>query len=385
MSAPPDWLRCALPQADPALALPLARPRLREAAVTALAAARARPTHATPILASWFRETRWLGSKERPAVSEAVYGVIRHEGVLTRAGARDDAEKVAGFAGLAAGDRLEALAPTTPEADFAAALSLPEPIAAEWQIALGEEALALGAAIGGRAPLTVRANRARCTRDALAARLAEEGVPTEPCAHAPDGLHLTVRLNASALPSFRDGWFEVQDEASQRLIAAIAPHVPPDALALDLCAGAGGKALALAAAGARVLACDVRDDALRALGARAARAGLSANIRVDRPRRADLVLVDAPCSGTGRLRRDPGIRWGLVPGEHLVLQRRLLVEGASWVRRGGVLAYATCSLIAAENAHTPPNPAAWDLLDRTTLWPHRDGTDGFHWSLWRRR
>ena len=266
-------------------------------------------------------------------------------------------------------------------ADYATALSLPESIADAWLKELGpEEAAALGATLSTRAPVTLRVNAQRCTAEELVARLEKEGVKST-LGSIEGSVLLQQRANLPALKAFRAGWFEIQDEASQRLCAAIPLHAGQSVL--DLCAGSGGKSLALASRGARVAATDVRPGALQELAKRAKRAG--AKVRIGRSHPADFVLVDAPCSGTGRLRREPALRWRLADRDFTnthTLQRKLLAQGASLVRPGGVLIYATCSLLAAENDQ--PTPSGWTLLERQTLWPHRDNTDGFHWSMWRR-
>lgn len=381
---PVDLLRAALPrQPDPDLAQAALRPRIAHAALDALAAARARPSHATPILSRYFRENRGLGSKERPVASEAVYGVIRHEALLDRAGASDDEGRLRLWARLMEGERFEDLPSQGDVPDLATALGLPEAVAGEWLEGLGlEGAAALAAAMAERAPLTLRINRQRTDRDRYREILAEEGVQSEPCAQVPDGLRVLSRVNAGALPGVRDGLFEVQDEASQRLVTALAPLLAEVHHALDLCAGAGGKTLAMAALGARVQAWDARSHALDELSQRARRAGVERLVRVRPPEPAPLVLVDAPCSTVGRLRRDPALRWGFDPGRHVQAQRALLAQGAALVEPGGWLVYATCSLLQVENGHTPPGD--WTVEGARTLWPHVDGTDGFFWSVWRR-
>ena len=377
-----DLLRCALPaEPDPDFARRAGKPFLRAAAVEALGAAREDPAWATPVLARWFRKARRLGSRDRKLVQAAVYGVIRHEHLLTRSGARDLDALVEGWLALCAGDRFEHIEASTPAEDYATALSLGFNIAREWLERLGPaEAAKLGAAMQGRAPVTVRANRLKCTRAALRERLAEEGVPATPAEHGPDALHIEGRHNLEKLASFHEGWFELQDESSQLFCEAI-PLEPGDRV-IDLCAGAGGKSLALAARGASVEAWDIRERALEELEHRAWRAG--ADVTVMEPSPAAVVVVDAPCSGIGRLRRDPALRMGLRPHQHDQTQQELLDAAATLVEPGGVLAYATCSLLAHENERTPRGIESLELVDERVLWPHQGGTDGFGWRVWRR-
>jgi 16S rRNA (cytosine967-C5)-methyltransferase len=379
-----DLLRCALPlPADPAYLERLRRPFLRDAALQALEVARSAPSYAVPALSRWFRQTRSLGSKDRPVVVDAVYGIIRHESLLLEAGAQSDRELFEGWCRILAGDLFPELGPgEETESDYATALSLPRTIAGEWLRRWGpEQAAALAQALNSRAPLTIRANLLHCKPTELADRLAAEGVLTRPCARALDGLIVDGRVNLLELESFQEGWFEVQDESSQLLVESIPLYVGQRLV--DLCAGAGGKSLALAARGARVEAWDPRTDALQRLRERARRAGLSVTVREPRP--APVVLVDAPCSGSGRLRRDPPLRWNLNPEAHLQAQRTLLAEGAELVEPGGILVYATCSLIAVENQlDIPTELGRFELIDEVTLWPHRDGTGGFGWRIWRR-
>jgi len=378
-------LHCCLPEvADPELAVRARRPFLRDAALQALAHAREVPRMAGPRMKTWFRKTRKLGSKDRPVVQEALLGMVRHEALLIQAGARGPEDLHDLWCRLVEGDRFDEVEPTTPAEDFATALTLGYPIALEWLDALGEEeAAALGRAMSTRAPLTIRANRLRCTREELAAQLAEEGVQTRPTALAPDGLHIEGRHNLVALDSFRAGCFEVQDESSQLFIDAL--PIEPGMRVLDVCAGAGGKSLAMAARKARVEAHDVRPRALVELQRRATRAGAEIAILKDEDLEpAPMVVVDAPCSGTGRLRRDPWLRWGMEHLGQVDLQQQILEVAAELVQPGGVLAYATCSLVQGENAHPAPEVGTWSAPETRWLWPHQGGMDGFAWRIWRR-
>lgn len=249
---------------------------------------------------------------------------------------------------------------------FALQHSVPDWLAAALQHQFGGEAAAVAAALGSEPPRTIRTNTLHLAgREALAAALAAEGVPSRPGAYAPLALHVDGDADLFATDSYTRGEFEQQDEASQLAAWIVAP--PPGGRVLDLCAGVGGKTLALAAAlhnRGEVLATDVQPHRLAALRARARRAGAD-NVRTlpvaaDGPagdiaafaRRADRILVDAPCSGTGSWRRRPEARWSLAATDLApltALQDSLLDRAAALLRPGARLVYATCSLLAEEN------------------------------------
>jgi 16S rRNA (cytosine967-C5)-methyltransferase len=290
-----------------------------------------------------------------------------------------------------------------------------------------ETAAALAAALNQRAPMTVRANLLSGDADALVAELAAEGIAAHRGALGSAAVLVDSRTNLFALDSFRRGRFEAQDEGSQLVAELVAP--PPRSRAVDYCAGAGGKTLALAAMLAsrgRVIACDVDRRKLAELRRRARRAGAS-NIQTIElgsdaegappPALARMesgserVLVDAPCSGVGALRRNPEARWRLVPADlermpalQLAIARRAL----DLVAPGGRLVYATCTMLAAENqgvverllAERPglevvPIKDVWGSARATPIadatgrflevLPHRHGTDGFFAAVLRRR
>lgn len=212
------------------------------------------------------------------------------------------------------------------------------------------------------APVGLAVNRVITTRETLAAELSIEGIETRITAHAAFGLEVTDG-RAMATAAFADGKFVVQDEASQLIGEFAAP--PAGGTVLDLCASPGGKTLALAAAvGAtgRVLACDVRPNRLRLLGRTLSRCRVSnariVQVPVDGPlpfrrQQFDLVLIDAPCSGLGTVRRDPDIKWRRAPedlGTFAAAQHELLNRAADLVKPGGTLVYSTCSSEPEENA-----------------------------------
>jgi 16S rRNA (cytosine967-C5)-methyltransferase len=268
------------------------------------------------------------------------------------------------------------------------------------------------------APLDLRVNLLRGTREEAAAALAFEGLETAPTPYSPWGLRIEGRRQVTTGPAFRAGLVEIQDEGSQ-LVAALTGARPGLRVA-DLCAGAGGKTLALAMMmqnRGQLVACDVSAPRLDAAVRRLRRAGVH---NVERhlieagdkwaKRRAgsfDRVLVDAPCTGTGTWRRNPDARLRLTEAdlaELLPKQAVILDQAATLVRNGGRLVYATCSLLAEENEDqvsafltrhagfalvplprawpggAPPNPGEF-----LSLTPARHGTDGFFAAVLERR
>lgn len=355
----------------------------------------------TTRLAQAFREARFLHSRDRRDVAEAMYGMVRRvraiDRALSRAGApappplptgepvpsRALHELIAYELLTGASDVARARARGGAEVRWEAVLAaegareegaaglgvrqgLPDWLAARFLAAFGAEAEGVAAALNERAPLTLRANRLKTDRDALRARLAAEGVPTEPTRWASDGLTSAPRLNMFGLPSFRDGLFELQDEASQLVAELTAP--PPHGLVVDACAGAGGKTLALGALmrnKGRIVSLDVSERKLVELRKRARRAGLSNHQALGIAEagplppevarlagRADRVLVDVPCSGIGALRRNPEARWRLDPAFAAALpatQAAIALRMLPLVKPGGRLVYATCTILPEEN------------------------------------
>src|SRR5450432_2819761 len=366
------------------------------------AEARAEWGFASEIIARSFRAHRELPSGDRRRISETVYGLIRmdrrldaileelvgrelrelgpvardelkllvyeaREGLPLEAAQGEAARLLRGpvdFSGVVAEDA--GLGKRAGLEREAVRLSYPSWMLETFRNDLGIEAgTALAEAMNQRAPMALRVNTARITREALAARLAEEHVVAKPTPLAPAGLLLETRVNAFGLSAFQEGLFEVMDEGSQLVAELVAP--PPGGRVLDACAGAGGKTLALAAAlsgKGRVLALDVDGKKLEELRRRARRAGLNnvaaRTVGADgailppeaRPAAWDRVLVDAPCSGLGTLRRNPEARWRM--GKTTVAafpprQLGLLVTYAPLVAVGGRLIYATCTLLGDEN------------------------------------
>jgi 16S rRNA (cytosine967-C5)-methyltransferase len=367
-----------------------------------ITAARSGSAPADRILAEWFRAHRYAGSKDRRAVRELVYRAIRACGPIPPSGraamlrlAHDDPAIAPLFDGSVYGP-----APVEPGEVIAAGGVAPAWL--EARLAESDIAGAEAAALLGRAPLDVRVNALKADRAGLGLPLAGEVLP------APYGLRLPFGTPVEQWDAYRDGLIEIQDCGSQLACEAVA--VQPGETVIDLCAGAGGKTLALAAAmrgQGTLVAADTDRGRLSRLAPRAARAGalVSETVLLDPGKElesldrwlgnADAVLVDAPCSGSGTWRRNPEARWRLDEAglaRLVALQRHVLEVAAPLVRPGGRLVYVTCSLLDLEGSGqvdsflaTHPGwhaaPVALPLGEArgqgVRLTPFRDETDGF--------
>lgn len=375
-----------------------------------IAAARAGGAPADRIVSDWFRTRRFAGSKDRRAVRELVYAAIRACGPIPVTGraamlrlAQDDPNLVGLFDGSS-----HAPAPVA-EGEAIAASG----IAPDWlEAALRDSGIAGddARALLQRAPLDLRVNRLKADRATL-----ELPIAAEP-GLAPDSLRLAHGTPVESWDVYANGQVEVQDAGSQLVCSALG--AAPGELVVDLCAGAGGKTLALAAAmdnRGRLIACDVDRPRLSRLEPRATRAGVTiaetrlldpgreAAALTDLLGRADRVLVDAPCSGTGTWRRNPEARWRLTREQlarYVAIQARLADLAAELVRPGGWLGFVTCSLLDAEGANQAagflarhPDWVAQELDlgageargPGVRLSPGRDGTDGFFVACLRKR
>ena len=365
-----------------------------------IASARAEGPPADTIVTRYFKTRRYAGSKDRRAVRELVFRMIRLFGDIPMSGR-------AAVLGLVRQEReLEGLLrePRGPEPPgrnepLADPILIPTWLQEELSPLVGVKEQP---ALLERAPLDLRVNAARAKRDQLLHDF--EGATPTPL--SPWGLRQSADTRIDDHPAFESGLVEVQDEGSQLIALTCEPGT--NDYILDLCAGAGGKALALAAAApsARILATDSNRARLSKLAPRAKRAGTTIETRLLNPPReleeladcremVDVVLVDAPCSGSGTWRRNPEGRWRLTPErlDRLVdTQRRLLDIAAELVRPGGRLIYAVCSLLSREGARQIDEflirHSSWHMQDipiaagrpdgaGRLLTPGHDATDGF--------
>lgn len=378
-------------------------------------------------LSAYFRSERQLGQHDRAFIAEAAFAVLRRRRSLeAAAGAAEPRALIAaalvrvfGLSGRALEGlfeasllaRIRAVDPATLPA--AVRVDLPDWLWERLVSRHGErEATLMAQGLLNAAPLDLRVNLARIARDEALARLARDGLSGTATPYSPAGIRLADKpaINRHAL--FRDGLVEVQDEGSQLLAWIVGPR--RGEMIADYCAGAGGKALAMAMltrGTGRIYAMDVSARRLEALAPRAARAAIT-NVHPialsgendARARRLagklDRVLVDAPCSGFGSLRRNPDLKWRHGPGAIEELARKqfgILRAASRLLRPGGRLVYATCSILHEENdavadafqaAHPGFRPLscgslladqriALDTGERLRLWPHSQGTDGF--------
>lgn len=385
-------------------------PARTQAAIDILDLVIAAATDAGPaadtIIADYFRTRRYAGSGDRRAVRGLVYAAIR------RSGERPDSGRAA-MLGLADADPAVAVtfdgSGHGPAKAAASEVRAAAGVAPEWLLKRLPDMLddEERAALLGRAPLDLRVNTLKATLDAVAAEFPQ----ATRTPHARLGLRLPEGTRIEDSAAYREGRIEVQDAGSQLIAQACA--AAPGMLVVDLCAGAGGKSLALAADMAgprfnegRLIACDTDRGRLSRLAPRAIRGGATVETRLLNPNRefdaladlagkADVVLVDAPCSGSGTWRRNPEARWRLTP-ERLRrlrdLQAHILDIAVTLVRPGGRLVYAVCSLLPEEgttqvdalfNRHSGWGREEFAMAAGRAqgagriLTPHRDGTDGF--------
>lgn len=366
-------------------------------------------------LTRWARASRFAGSKDRAAVRDLVFDALRRRRSLAWMGGAATGRAILVAQAAAAGEDLDAvltgsgfdpqpLSATERAALRADAEDAPDPVRldypdfldAELRASLGADFEAVLRALQTRAPVDLRVNTLKTNADAVAVVLARDGVQARPHPLARNALRVESNPRAvGASRAYSQGMIELQDVSSQ----FVAEHAGarPGMCVLDYCAGGGGKTLALAAemqGRGRLLAWDVNPRRMADLPARAGRAGAAVTILgADDLARlgpvCDLVLVDAPCSGTGAWRRKPEGKWRLTPADldrYPALQDAILDAACAHVRPGGVLVYATCSLLTCENeararAFAERHPA-WRLLGTRRLGP-LDGGDGFFMARFR--
>lgn len=354
-------------------------------------------------LTNWGRANRYAGSGDRAAVRDIVYDALRCRRSFAALGGGEGARSLIlgwarergvealfdgqGHAPAPAGEGEAGRAPQGAEA-----LDCPDWLEPPLRAGLGAEFAAVMQAMRQRAPVFLRVNLAKASREAALAALAEDGVVA--VAHPLAASALEVREGARRVQqgrAYAEGLVELQDAASQAVVEML--PLADGMAVLDLCAGGGGKTLAMAArARLRLWAHDAEARRMADLPARAARAGVKVTL-VEKPEKAgpyDLILTDVPCSGSGSWRRDPEGKWALTPDRLATLlgiQAGIMDRAAGLVKAGGVLGYATCSMIEAENGAQVraflSRHAGWRLEAERRFTP-LEGGDGFYGAVLRR-
>jgi 16S rRNA (cytosine967-C5)-methyltransferase len=385
---------------------------------------------ADQVVSRYFRSHRALGQRDRAFIAETTFAVLRRKRSLEAAAGSAQPRalvlaallRIQGLSLRALGERLSPddravadrarRAPAEAPADAVRA-DLPDWLWTRLLEAHGAaEARRIAQGLLNPAPLDLRVNLAKVDRERVLEQLAQDGIEGRATPYSPAGIRLAEKPAINRHPLFTEGAIEVQDEGSQLLAYLLAPR--RGEMVADYCAGAGGKTLALAMlmrGTGRVYAMDVSTRRLAALAPRAARAGISnvhtialsgeSDARAKRlAGKIDRVLVDAPCSGFGTLRRNPDLKWRHAAAAVAQLaekQGRILAAAARLVKPGGRLVYATCSILGDENeavverflrtsagfstlscsALFAAQRIALDTGPQLRLWPHLHGTDGF--------
>ena len=390
------------------------------------------------VLSRFFRELR-LGPRERATLAETIYGVLRKKNLYTYLAQHGSGppERRLAILGFVSDREFLKSALTEQEIDWLARCdqvkpddlmelhrhNLPPWLVEPLKAQLGEDFWPLVASLNAPAGLDLRVNTFKDKRADIQKELAKLGLKTVATPYSPWGLRLADKSQLGKLDAFTRGAIEVQDEGSQLL--ALLVDAKRGEMVVDFCAGAGGKTLALGAtmrSTGRLYAFDTSGHRLDALKPRLARSGLSnvhpvaiAHERDDRIKRLagkiDRVLVDAPCSGLGTLRRNPDLKWRQNPkaiAELVAKQTAILQSASRLLKPGGRLAYATCSILQEENEGIAENFSKsneqFELLEikplltqlgvehaeklckgpYLRLWPHQHQTDGFFAAVWQK-
>lgn len=395
---------------------------------------------ADAVISRYFRNNRALGQNERALLAETVYAIVREKNLLmhlAQSGRGPMLRRLAllgwqgerGLLGQVLNEHEREWLHHVHQVDTAhlpqpLQHNLPDWLANQLQAELGEQFWPFVKSTQQSAPLDLRVNTLKIKREQAQLKLQESGIQSQMTSYSPWGLRVAGKPSLQKNALFLDGSIEVQDEGSQLLALLLSPKRGD--LVVDFCAGAGGKTLALGAAmrnTGRLYAWDVSAKRLDSLKPRLARSGLSnvhpvvitheRDARVKRLYgKADRVLVDAPCSGLGTLRRNPDLKWRQTLDaidELIQKQRAIFASACRLLKSGGLLVYATCSILSCENEENvckfdEEHPEfekldAADLLAAQNisdakhlvnngylrLWPQIHQTDGFFAAVWKKR
>lgn len=368
--------------------------------------------HADRMIDKYMRVNKNWTADDRHFFAEAVYGIIRHKRYLEFIADSDELWQVIG-AYLVTQKLKPVIRPEFKNSDTtkiqsrivakkspAIEYSFPDWLFEMGQSEFGAEWATIVQSLNKEPQIFLRTNTLKTNIEKLIKDLKAEKIEVfkiKSSVNLPDGLHLKERKNVFSTAAFKKGDFEMQDAGSQSIATLL--QVEPGQQVVDTCAGSGGKTLHLAALmqnKGKILAMDIHDWKLQDLKQRTARAGItiletklidSQKVIQRLENQFDRVLIDSPCSGLGVLRRNPDTKWKLNPEQISTvcdLQKDILARYSGLCKSGGIIVYATCSILKRENEDQVKwflNSVAgkkWKLISENRIWPHKHGFDGFY-------
>lgn len=368
--------------------------------------------YADKVIEKVFKQNRKLGSRDRKLIAETVYDIVRYIRRYSFIAGSENWDDLIAVSLLSRGQTIPLFMEFSPgleehfkkKKNFIGKIgvteSYPNWIVELFEKEFGSESEALLKALNDKASVYIRANTLKASVDTVIESLKAEEILCEKVKEVPECLKLTERKNVFATQTFKKGYFEVQDAASQFIAPLIDPK--PGERIVDACAGAGGKTLHIASLmknKGKLISMDIHQWKLDELRTRCRRGGvdivevklIESNKTIKRLENSfDAVLLDVPCSGLGVLRRNPDTKWKLTAEEiaRLVqLQREILQDYSTMAKRNGRMVYATCSVLKEENERqvqwflNSDAGKSWQIKEEKRLWPHRDGFDGFYAAL----
>lgn len=373
--------------------------------------------YADKVIEKLFKSNRKLGSRDRKFIAETIYGIVRYHRFYQTVAQSNESYNLLGVHLVKNGLDTQEFQDEYPiDVDMIKAnLKKKYPIAVtesfpDWMNEMGEQEFGaeewqlIMKALNKQADVYIRTNTLRITREELIKELEKEEIFTEKVENLPECLRLIERKNVFSTAAFKNGYFEVQDAASQFIAPLL--DLKPGLRVVDACAGAGGKSLHMAALmknKGKIIAMDIHEWKLGELKKRAARNRVDIievkvieNTKTTKRLEAsfDRVLLDVPCTGWGVIRRNPDTKWKLNPEQIdslLTLQREIITDYAKMCKPGGLMVYATCSILNKENEEqvkwflASEEGQKWSFKKDIRLWPHKDNFDGFYAALLERK
>ncbi|AZZ35999.1 RNA methyltransferase [Bdellovibrio sp. qaytius] len=373
--------------------------------------------YADKVIEKLFKSNRKLGSRDRKFIAETIYGIVRYHRYYQTVAQSNESYNLLGVHLIKNGLDAEEFQDEYPiDVDLIKAnLKKKYPIAVtesfpDWMNEMGEKEFGadewklIMQALNKQADVYLRTNTLRITREELIKELEKEEIFTEKVENLPECLRLIERKNVFSTAAFKNGYFEVQDAASQFIAPLL--DLKPGLRVVDACAGAGGKSLHMAALmknKGKIIAMDIHEWKLGELKKRAARNRVDIievkvleNTKTTKRLEGsfDRVLLDVPCTGWGVIRRNPDTKWKLSPEQIdslLTLQREIITDYSKMCKAGGLMVYATCSILNKENEEqvkwflASPEGQNWSFKKDIRLWPHKDNFDGFYAALLERK